>query len=85
MCNCEVTKNVVFEHSCRCTVYHNQNSKHLGENIGIIWHKHKHSMLVKANNAEYNVSQEKKNYSQWRYRHEKPACRLFKTSQESRE
>jgi len=44
-------------------------------------------MLVNDNTAEYNFSQEKKklspNYPRWRYRHDKPACRLFKTSQES--
>jgi len=38
-------------------VHHTKNSKHLDQNIGIIWHKH--SMLVKDNTAEYNVSQEK--------------------------
>jgi len=46
-------------------------------------------MLIKDNTVEYNASQEKKetilswNYSRWRYRHDKPACRLLKTSQES--
>jgi len=51
------------------------------------WHKRR--MLVNDNIAEYNVSQEKKklshNYPRWRYRHDKPACRLLKTSQESHE
>jgi len=42
-------------------------------------------MLVNDNIAEYNVSQEKKNYPRWRCRHDKPACRLLTTSQESRE
>jgi len=77
----------VFGYSCRCTVYHTQNNNDLDQNIGIIWHKR--SMLVNDNAAEYNVSQEKKklsrNYPRWRYRHDKPACRLFETSHESRE
>jgi len=79
-------------------VYHTENSKHLDQNIGMIWHKH--SMLVNDNTVEYNVSQEKKKlsryYLQWPYRHkrnflgqlyryENSACRLLKTSQESRE
>jgi len=85
MRNCGVTKNVVFGYSCRHTVYHTQNNNHLNQNIGIIWHKR--CMLVNDNTAEYNFSQEKKklspNYPRWRYRHDKPACRLFKTSQES--
>jgi len=94
MRNCRATKNVV----CRYTLYHTQNNNHLDQNIGTIWHKR--SMLVDDNTAEYNVSQEKKklsrNYLRWRYghqrnflgqlyRYEKPACRLLKTSQESRE
>jgi len=54
MRNCGVTKNVV----CRYTVYHTENSNHLDQTIGIIWHKR--SMLVNDNTAEYNVSQEKK-------------------------
>jgi len=39
-------------------VYHTQNSNHLEQNIGIIWHRH--NMLVSGNTAEYNLSQEKK-------------------------
>jgi len=46
-------------------------------------------MLVKDASAEYDISQEKKklsrNYPRWRYRHDKPACRLIETSQETRE
>jgi len=87
MLNCGVTKNVVFGYNCRYTVYHNQNNNHLHQNIGTVWHKR--TILAKDNTAEYNVSQEKnklsRNYPQWRYRHDKPACRLLKTSQESRE
>jgi len=56
MRNGGVTKNVVC--SCRYTVYHTENSNHLDQNIGIIWHKG--SMFVNDNAAEYNVSQEKK-------------------------
>ena len=87
MLNCEVTKNVVFGYSCRYTVYYTQNNNHLEQNIGIIWHKRR--MFVSDNTTEYNVSQKKKklsrNYPRWPYRHDKPACRLLKTSQESRE
>jgi len=46
--------------SCRYTLYHTENSNHLDQNLGIIWHKC--SMLVNDNTAEYNVSQEKKDY-----------------------
>ena len=60
MRNCGVTKNVVFGYSCRYTVCHTQNNNHLDQNISIIWHKR--SMLVNDNTAEYNVSQEKRNY-----------------------
>jgi len=56
--------------SCRYTLYHTQNSNHLDQNIGIIWHKR--SLLVNDNTVGYNVSQEKKtlsrNYLRWRYR-----------------
>jgi len=41
--------------SCRYTLYHTENSNHLDQNIGIIWHKG--SMFVNDNTAEYNVSQ----------------------------
>ena len=58
MLNCGVTKNVVFGHSCRYTVYHTQKNNHLDQTINIIWHKR--SILVNDNAAEYNVSQEKK-------------------------
>jgi len=54
MRNCGVTKNVVCRWSCRNTVHHTENSNHLDQNIGIIWHKR--SMLVNDNSAEY-VSQ----------------------------
>jgi len=67
---CGVTKNVC-RCTCRYTVYRTENSNHLDQNIGIIWHKR--SMLVNDNTSEYNVSQDKKkqsrNYLQWRYRH----------------
>jgi len=73
MRNCGVTKNVVFRCICRYTVYHTENSNHLDQNIGIIWHKR--SMLVNDNTAEYNVSQEKKklsrNYLRWPYSHKR--------------
>jgi len=71
MRNSGVTKNVVCRCSCRYTVYHTENSNHLDQTIGIMWHKR--SMSVNDNTEEYNVSQEKKkisrNYLQWRYRH----------------
>ena len=64
MRNCEVTKDVVFGYNCG---YHTQNNNHFDQNIDIIWHKR--SMIVNDNNAEYNVSQEKKklsrNYLRW--------------------
>jgi len=47
------------------TVYHTENSNHLGQNIGIIWHKR--SMLVKDDTAEYIVSQENRNYHETIY------------------
>jgi len=61
---CGETKNVVSRCSCRYTVYHTENSNHLDQNIGILWHKH--SMLVNDNRptGECNVSQEKKKLSQ---------------------
>ena len=58
--SCTVTKNVVFGYSCRYTVYHTHNNNHLDQNIGIIWCKRR--ILVNDNTAEYNVSQEKRNY-----------------------
>jgi len=48
-----VTENVVCRCSCRYMVYHTQNSNHLDQNMGIIWHKH--SMLVNDNTAECGV------------------------------
>ena len=56
--NCGVTKK---KRSCRYTVYHTENSNHLHQTIGIIWHKC--NMLVNDITAEYNVSQEKKQLS----------------------
>jgi len=53
MRNCRVTKNVVCRCSCRYTVYHNENSNHLDQNIGII--RNKRSMLVNDNTAEYEI------------------------------
>jgi len=38
------------------TVYHTENSNHVDQHIGIIWHKR--SMLVKDNTAEYIVYHE---------------------------
>jgi len=58
---CGVTKNAVCRCSLRYTVYHTENSNHLEQHIGIIWHKR--SMLVNDNTAECNVSQEKKKQS----------------------
>jgi len=62
MRNCGVTKNVVCRCSFRYRVYHTENSKHLDQTIGIIWHKR--SMLVNdtviLRSVEYNVSPEKK-------------------------
>jgi len=52
MRNCGVTKNVVCRCSCN-TVYRIENSNHLDENIGIIWHKC--SMLVNGNTAECEI------------------------------
>jgi len=57
MCNCGVTKTVVCRCRCRYAVYHTENSNHLDQNIGIIWHKR--SMLVNDNTAQCNVSQAK--------------------------
>jgi len=57
----EKQKNVVCRCSCRYTVYQTENSNHLDQNIGIIWHKR--SMLVNDNTAKYNISQEKKKLS----------------------
>jgi len=94
MRNCGVTKQVVCRCGCRYTVYHTENSNHLEQNIGII--RHKRSMLVYDNTAEYKIFSRKKkpsrNYLQWRYRHkknfleqiyryEKEACWLLKPSQ----
>jgi len=50
MRKCGVTKNVVCRCSCRYMVYHTQNSNHLDQNIGKIWHKR--SMLVNKNIPE---------------------------------
>ena len=58
MRDCGVTKNAVCRCSCRYTVCHTENSNHLDQHIGIVWHKR--SMLVNDNTAEHNVSQEKK-------------------------
>jgi len=58
MRNCGVTKQVVCRCSCRYTVYHTENSNHLEQNIGIIWHKC--SMLVYDNTAEYKMFLKKK-------------------------
>jgi len=60
MRNCGVTKNVVCRCSCRYTVYHTENSNHLEQNIGIIWHKR--SMLVN-NNAQNIMFLKKKKKS----------------------
>jgi len=58
MRNCGETKDVVCRCSCRYTVYHTENSNHLEQNIGIIWHKR--SMLVNDNTTECIASQAKK-------------------------
>jgi len=55
---------VVCRFSCRYTLYQTENSNHLDQN-SIIWHKC--SILVNDNTAEYNVSQEKKNYCETIY------------------
>jgi len=55
MRNCVAKKNVACRFSWRYTVYHTENSNHLDQNIGIIWHKS--SMLVNYHTAEYNVFQ----------------------------
>jgi len=47
MRNCGVTKNVVCRCNGRYTVHHTENSDHLDQNIGIIWHKR--SVLVNDN------------------------------------
>jgi len=57
MRNCGVTKNIVCRCSCRYTVYHNENSNHLEQNIGIIWHKR--STLDNDNTVEYKAYQAK--------------------------
>jgi len=53
MRNCGVTKNVVCKCSCTYTVYHTENSNHLDQNIGVIWHKG--SVLVNDNTAECGI------------------------------
>jgi len=64
MRNCGVTKQVVCR--CRYTVYHTENSNHLEQNIGTIWHKR--SMLVYDNTAEYKMFLKKKrNYHETIY------------------
>ena len=71
MRNCGETKNVMCRCNCRYTVYHTQNSNHLDQNVGIIWHKR--IMLVNDNTAEYTVSQRKTitKLSTMRYRHKR--------------
>ena len=65
---CGVQKNVVYGYSCKCTVL----SQH-DHNIGL--NKHKLSLLVNANAADCNISQEKMkisgNYPRWHYRHQR--------------
>jgi len=39
MLNCGVTKNVVCWCGCRYTVYHTENSNHLDQYIGTVWHR----------------------------------------------
>ena len=80
---CGVQKNVVYGYSCKCTVL-----SHHDHNIGL--NKHKLSLLVNANAADCNISQEKmkisgnyprwhdrhqRNYLVYRYTHEKLVCR----------
>jgi len=61
MRNCGVIKNVVCRCSCRYTVYQTENSNHLDQNIGIIWHKR--SMLVNDNTRNVMfLNKKKKNY-----------------------
>ena len=48
MRNCGVTQRL-------CAGVLADNSNHLDQNIGIIWHKH--SLLVNDNTVEHNVSQ----------------------------
>jgi len=54
MRNCGVTKNVV----CRYTVYQTENSNHLDQTIGIIWHER--SMLVIVNTGNVIFLKKKK-------------------------
>jgi len=69
MRNCGVTKNFVCRCSCRYRIYHTENSNHLDQNIGIIWHKH--SMLVNdtviLRSVEYIVLTKKRNYRETIY------------------
>jgi len=65
MRNCGVKQNVMCRFSWRYTAYHTENSSHLYQNIGTIWHKR--SMLVNDNTAEYTVFQEKRNYHETIY------------------
>jgi len=53
MRNCRVTKNFVCRCSCTYTVYQTENSNHLEQNVGILWHKR--SMLVNDNTAECGI------------------------------
>jgi len=50
MRNCVVAKNFVCRWSCTYTVYHTENSNHLEQNVGMLWHKR--SMIVNDNTAE---------------------------------
>jgi len=50
MHNGVAAKNIMCRCSCRYTLYHIENSNHLDQNIGIIWHKR--SMSVNDNTAE---------------------------------
>jgi len=58
MGNCAVSKTHCVGVAAGTRFYHTQNSNHLDQNINL--NKHKHSLLVNANTAEYNVSQNKK-------------------------
>jgi len=53
MRNCRVTKKSICRCNCRYTVYHTENSNHLDQNIGIIWHKR--SVLVNDNTEECGI------------------------------
>jgi len=63
--NCGVAKNVGCRCRCRYTVYHTENSNHLEQNNGTIWHQR--SMLVNDNMLNIMFLKNKRNYHETTY------------------